>query len=107
MGLGKTIEIIAFLLDRLENNGSTSLILCPTSVISNWEHEIHKFAPSLNVYIHHGNSRKKDDNFIDNITDYKIVLTSYSLLQRDIKFLSQVNWDGIIAEIILQSRAGL
>ncbi|AGO60021.1 DEAD/DEAH box helicase [Ferroplasma acidarmanus] len=98
MGLGKTIEIIAFLLDRLENNGSTSLILCPTSVISNWEHEIHKFAPSLNVYIHHGNSRKKDDNFIDNITDYKIVLTSYSLLQRDIKFLSQVNWDGIIAD---------
>ncbi len=98
MGLGKTIEIIAFLVDRLKNNGSTSLILCPTSVISNWNHEIHKFAPSLRVYIHHGISRKKDDNFIDAITDYNIVLTSYSLLQRDIKFLAQVNWDGIIAD---------
>ncbi|EQD26736.1 Non-specific serine/threonine protein kinase [mine drainage metagenome] len=100
MGLGKTIEIIAFLLARLKTGkkGGVSLILCPTSVISNWEHEFKKFAPSLKVQVHHGLSRTRNNAFISDVLKYNIVLTSYALLHRDIEFLSTVKWDGVIAD---------
>ena len=50
MGLGKTIQTIAYLLAAKER---PSLVVCPTSVISNWEKELKKFSPSLKVYVHH------------------------------------------------------
>ncbi len=100
MGLGKTIEILAFLLHRTkkQKKGGVSLILCPTSVISNWVHEFSRFAPSLKIAVHHGPLRKKGDEFINDIVNSDILLTSYSLLQRDAEFLSQVKWDGVIAD---------
>ncbi len=100
MGLGKTIEVIAFLLNRIRNDGirGASLIICPTSVLSNWLHEIEKFAPELKAFIHQGALRWKDKAFIDNATNSDIVLTSYSVLQRDIQFISKVKWDGVIAD---------
>ncbi len=100
MGLGKTIEVIAFLLERRRKTKKTgvSLIVCPTSVISNWAHEIRKFSPSLKVGVHHGLSRNKDAEFISKLVDYDVIMTSYALLQRDIEFLSKVGWDGVIAD---------
>ncbi|MGC8515854.1 MAG: DEAD/DEAH box helicase [Thermoplasmata archaeon] len=100
MGLGKTVEVIAFLLERkrrIKNTG-VSLIVCPTSVISNWAHEIRRFSPSLKVGVHHGLSRDKEAAFINKAVDFDVILTSYALLQRDIEFLSKVRWDGVIAD---------
>jgi SNF2 family DNA or RNA helicase len=100
MGLGKTVEVISYILSRKEKNNfkGTSIIICPTSLIANWEHEIKKFAPSLNVLIHHGSKRKKDDDFISNIANFDIVLTSYSIATRDSSILRSLNWDGVIID---------
>ena len=100
MGLGKTVEIISLLLKRAEGkkDRGTTLVLSPTSVISNWLHEFNRFAPSLKVLAHHGALRSKGDNFIDVVVNYDVIVTSYSLLQRDFDFLSKIMWDGIIAD---------
>ncbi|EQD59303.1 SNF2-related domain protein [mine drainage metagenome] len=72
--------------------------MCPTSVISNWEHELKRFAPSLKVLVHHGSSRRKNDDFVDAVPNYNVILTSYALLHRDVEFLSVIKWDGVIAD---------
>ncbi|WP_415696831.1 SNF2-related protein [Erysipelothrix inopinata] len=81
MGLGKTLQVISYL-DTL-NPDKTSIVVCPSSVMLNWIDEIHKFAPHLNALAITGTQedRKK---LIQNIRDYKIVVTSYDFLRRDI-----------------------
>ena len=99
MGLGKTIQIIAYLLHRKQSkSGGVTLIVCPTSVVTNWLHELGKFAPTLKVLVHHGIDRRKEDAFISDLVGYDVVLTSYSLVQRDFQTISKVNWDGIVAD---------
>ena len=100
MGLGKTIEVISYILRRKENNNSngTTLIICPTSVITNWEHEINRFAPELNILIHHGIKREKGEALISSISKFNVVLTSYSIATRDYSTLVNGNWDGIIID---------
>ena len=100
MGMGKTIEVIAFLLKRHENmkKPGVTLVVCPTSVISNWLHEIKRFAPSIRTLVHHGNERMKQEELVNNIVNYDVVVTSYSLLSRDIESLSKITWEGIVAD---------
>ncbi|RCJ22456.1 helicase [Nostoc sp. ATCC 43529] len=100
MGLGKTIEFIAFLLhlkeqDALEN---PTLLVGPTSVLGNWEREVKKFAPSLKVLQYHGDKRPKGKAFIEAVKKHDIVITSYSLIHRDIKSLETVNWQIIVLD---------
>ncbi len=62
MGLGKTVEVAALLLhEREKRNGNhkPALVICPTSVVSNWQRELSRFAPDLRVLVHHGAARKK------------------------------------------------
>ncbi len=100
MGLGKTIEIISYMLKRHESqeNKGVTLVVCPTSVISNWVHELNKFAPSLRVHVHHGSDRMKEQELVDTIINYDVVITSYSLLTRDFNILYKINWEGIVAD---------
>jgi SNF2 family DNA or RNA helicase len=100
MGLGKTIQFIAFLLhlqeqDALEN---PTLLVCPTSVLGNWEREVNKFAPTLKVLQHHGDKRPKGKIFTETVKKYDLVITSYSLVQRDIKLLQTVNWQIVVLD---------
>ena len=100
MGLGKTIQFIAFLLhlqeqDALEN---PTLLVCPTSVLGNWEREVNKFAPTLKVLQHHGDKRPKGKTFTETVKKYDLVITSYSLVQRDIKLLQTVNWQIVVLD---------
>ncbi len=100
MGLGKTIQFIAFLLhlqeqDALEN---PTLLVCPTSVLGNWEREVNKFAPTLKVLQHHGDKRPKGKIFTETVNKYDLVITSYSLVQRDIKLLQTVNWQIVVLD---------
>ena len=62
MGLGKTVQLIAYLLHvhEKEDVQTPSLIICPTSVLGNWQKELAKFAPSLNVQTHYGTARTKE-----------------------------------------------
>ncbi|MHA1670841.1 MAG: DEAD/DEAH box helicase [Promethearchaeota archaeon] len=102
MGLGKTIQVIAFLcyLKKYypEKPGNV-IIICPTSILFNWHREIKKFAPSLEVMLHHGPSRIKDASGItDILKSHKIILTSYGTLRNDIDLLELINYRGIIVD---------
>lgn len=120
MGLGKTIQLIAYLLavkerengeferDGLEetaisrvrtaapNDGSgPALIICPTSVLGNWQKEIDRFAPGLKVYLHYGPNRLKEKAFSERALASDVVLTSYGLAHLDFSELSSLTWGTI------------
>ena len=98
MGLGKTPQTIAYLLhQRIHNGRKPALVVCPTSVVSNWQHELARFAPDLRVLIHHGTGREKE-NFAHQAVRHDIVITSYSLLHRDEKHLKEVGWGEVILD---------
>jgi hypothetical protein len=95
MGLGKTIMVIALALSEPR----TTLVVCPTSVIGNWEREIARFAPTLNVERHHGGGRAKTlEELTSRVNDRTIVLTSYGLLRRDRVLLSQLTWGRVVLD---------
>ncbi|BAQ62045.1 helicase [Geminocystis sp. NIES-3708] len=100
MGLGKTVQLIAFLLILKEQKLLTkpSLIVCPTSVLNNWEREIEKFAPSLKTIIHHGEQRSKEKVFLKEATKVDVIISSYALIYRDFDSLNMVEWQGIILD---------
>ncbi|MEN9871659.1 MAG: hypothetical protein RLZZ171_2651, partial [Cyanobacteriota bacterium] len=100
MGLGKTIQLIAFLLNLKQQKLLTkpTLLICPTSVINNWEREVKKFAPKLKAMIHHGNQREQGKAFAKIVKDKQLVITSYSLVHRDQKTLSGIDWQGIVLD---------
>ncbi|MGL6136333.1 MAG: SNF2-related protein, partial [Planktothrix sp.] len=100
MGLGKTIEFIAFLLHLKENNNLENpvLLVCPTSVLGNWEREVKKFSPTLQFIVHHGDKRAKGKNFAKAIQDQNLVITSYPLTFRDEKELQGVTWQGLVLD---------
>ncbi|MGK7873895.1 MAG: DEAD/DEAH box helicase [Xenococcaceae cyanobacterium] len=100
MGLGKTIELIAFMLnlkaqDALSN---PTLLVCPTSVLNNWEREVKKFSPTLSTLIHHGDKRSKGKAFAKAVKNKALVITSYPLVYRDEKTLEGVQWQGVVLD---------
>jgi len=99
MGLGKTIQVLASIQkDWEQNNRRPVLIICPTSVTGNWLKEAFRFTPDLPAIIHHGPKRKKGKSFRKETEDKAIVVSSYSLLHRDFKTLSKVDWSGIVLD---------
>ncbi|MDM9584171.1 SNF2-related protein [Nostoc sp. GT001] len=95
-----TVQFIAFLLhlkeqDALEN---PTLLVCPTSVLGNWEREVNKFAPSLKILQYHGDKRPKGKAFLEAVKKHDLIVTSYSLLHRDIKSLQSVSWQIIVLD---------
>ena len=97
MGLGKTIQTIAMWLYEREKLGVTgpALLICPTSVVGNWIHEIEKFGPSLRVVAHHGPNRLSGAEFTSAIKELDVIVTSYALLTRDKDDLLDVRWDSV------------
>ena len=85
MGLGKGIQLIAYLLSRA---GGPHLVVCPTSVVGNWERELNRFAPGLDVARFHGPDRPTDLHGWQGV-----VVTSYGTLRRDADPLVAVDWD--------------
>lgn len=80
MGLGKTIQVIALLLSAAQEG--TSLIVCPASLVYNWEHELSRFAPSLKTVTAAG-TRNERQELLERMEEYQVVITSYELLKRD------------------------
>jgi len=100
MGLGKTIQAIALLLyqrDTLQQH-APALLICPTSVVGNWLHEVQRFAPSLRALVHQGPERAQGDAFAAAAQQHELVLTSYPLLQRDRDTLTAVQWSTVILD---------
>jgi len=100
MGLGKTPQLIAFVL-HLHQQGtleSPTLVVCPTSVLGNWEREVKKFGPTLKVMVHHGDKRLKGKAFAKAVQEQHLVITSYPLVYRDVTTLEGVSWQGIVLD---------
>jgi len=101
MGLGKTIQAIALLLreqEALGNLPAPTLLICPTSVVTNWQREIQRFAPSLRAFIHRGAQRLRGEAFIEAAQSHDIVLTSYPLARLDAETMQRVHWLWVILD---------
>jgi superfamily II DNA or RNA helicase len=98
MGLGKSIQTLALFLERKPGQKTPALLICPTSVIGNWQREAQRFAPSLRVLVHHGATRTKSDKLLAEIQDYDVVIASYALAYRDEKLLRPIEWDGLVLD---------
>lgn len=103
MGLGKTIQIIATLLHHAEQKtwgGTPALLICPTSVLGNWERELRRFAPSLNIIRHHGRGRASDIKKLLKNTKGKptVILTTYVIARMDADMLSKTTWSHLVID---------
>lgn len=99
MGLGKTVQTLALIQrNRCSNERRPVLLVCPTTVVNNWQKEAKKFTPGLSVLVHHGIGRNKEDAFKKMVVDHAMVIMSYGLLFRDIKFLQEVDWAGVVLD---------
>ncbi len=95
MGLGKTIQTLCLLQWLKEQDRRTNLLVVPTSLIFNWQQEIAKFCPELNLYVHVGSERtKKSETF----GSPDILLTSYAILRRDKEMFADFNFDYFILD---------
>ena len=99
MGLGKTPQLLALL--AAEREGITrrsrrwpgpTLLVCPTSVVGNWQREAAKFTPDLRVLVHHGVDRSRGGAFATLARAHDLVLTTYALCMRDRDTLAEVAW---------------
>ncbi|MED1468976.1 DEAD/DEAH box helicase [Bacillus salipaludis] len=125
MGLGKTVQLISYLLKvkdlaheepALVEDGSrsrkrkkdaeeaaptvkaptkASLIICPTSVLGNWQKELERFAPEMDVYLHYGSNRLKEEAFLERVKNVDVVLTSYGLSHLDSDEFESAIWSTI------------
>ena len=97
MGLGKTVQLLALESLRREANNETgaSLLVCPMSLIGNWEAEAKKFAPHLRLYVHHGSGRHQS-SWDHVIANNDIVITTYSTLARDVETFVGHTWQRLI-----------
>lgn len=96
MGLGKTVQCITYLLGMREEGATgPALLICPTSVLGNWEKELQKFAPDLQVYVHYGSQRARGEEFAVRAAHADLVISSYSLAQLDLEELRGVQWEAI------------
>lgn len=105
MGLGKTIQLIAVLLherhEAQKAEGATvdpTLLIVPTSLIANWNRELHRFAPSLKAQIHHGADRPMGQAFVEQSNKHDVVITTYGLISRDRETLSARPWGRVVLD---------
>ncbi|WP_166027102.1 DEAD/DEAH box helicase [Streptomyces chilikensis] len=95
MGLGKTVQLIALHLlrrERGEATGGPTLVVCPASLLGNWEREVKRFAPGTPVRRHHGPGRG-----LEGVED-GFVLTTYGTMRLDAPQLAAVHWDLVVAD---------
>lgn len=96
MGLGKTVQALSFMEYFKKEQGTLkALVVCPTTLIYNWENEIKKFTPSLTYKIHHGGTRTRTK---EELTDHDVTITTYGTLRSDIKLLMSVELDYVILD---------
>ncbi|BDA75497.1 protein splicing site [Calothrix sp. PCC 7716] len=95
-----TVQFIALLLHFKEQQilEKPTLLVCPTSVLGNWEREFKKFAPTLKVLQYHGDKRPKGKQFETAVKKHDVLITSYSLVHRDLKLLQTVEWQTIVLD---------
>ncbi|MCW2923780.1 MAG: helicase [Thermoleophilia bacterium] len=102
MGLGKSVQALAAIQHAWEvapaGERRPSLIVCPTTVLTNWLRECERFTPDLPVVVHHGAGRASGAELAATVAPAAIVLTSYALLARDAEALREVDWHAVVLD---------
>ncbi|BCY07986.1 DEAD/DEAH box helicase [Actinoplanes sp. L3-i22] len=92
MGLGKTVQLLTLLLHRRDG---PALLICPLSVLGNWQREAARFAPALRVTVLHGADRSVS---VDSFDDVDLVLTTYATAVLDADKLAEISWDRVVLD---------
>ncbi|MFD8751997.1 DEAD/DEAH box helicase [Kitasatospora sp. NPDC059577] len=115
MGLGKTVQTLALLAvekaeqrpeqseqpeqpERSEAGTGPTLLVCPMSLVGNWQREAERFAPALRRYVHHGAGRLGADRLAEAVRGADLVITTYGLVQRDLAALRAIRWRRVVAD---------
>jgi len=119
MGLGKTAQLLALLVEERTRGAEAparqgasiaskrrtvsptlgpTLVLCPMSLVGNWQREAARFAPKLSVYVHHGPDRLHGNAFTRHAGTVDLVLSTYGLAVRDQSLLATVPWRRMVLD---------
>ncbi|MEO6583260.1 MAG: SNF2-related protein, partial [Ferruginibacter sp.] len=96
MGLGKTVQALSMLEYYKSLDGTLkAIVVCPTTLIYNWQNEVKKFTPTLTYTIHHGNARSRSPQ---ELQQSNIIITTYGTLRSDIQMLLKIPFDYVILD---------
>ncbi|HJY74646.1 MAG TPA: DEAD/DEAH box helicase, partial [Streptosporangiaceae bacterium] len=97
MGLGKTIQLLSLIAAQAPQAGPT-LLVCPMSLVGNWQREAARFTPDLRVHVHHGADRLDAEGFAAAAAKADLVITSYGVATRDRAALSTLTWARVVCD---------
>ena len=96
MGLGKTVQTLSFFQHYFnEYPNAHFMVVCPTTLMYNWEAEIRKFTPDLKHFIHHGPKRTSASKTFN---EYQIIITTYGTMRSDIKMFKDYEFDYVVLD---------
>mgnify|MGYP002336055475 CR=1 FL=1 len=98
MGLGKTVQLLALMCGEFSQEPGPTLLVCPMSLVGNWEREAARFAPGLRVHVHHGAERPKGKAFHAVVAESDLVVTTYGLVIRDLDALAEMSWRRVVLD---------
>lgn len=100
MGLGKTVQLLAMeaVQRQQDPDAGPTLLLCPMSLVGNWQREAAKFAPGLRVYAHHGSTRLRGEALDELLGQTDVVVTTYGIATRDIDELAGYRWNRVVLD---------
>jgi len=102
MGLGKTIQLLSLLAHEREGKGkgapASTLLVCPMSLVGNWQREAARFTPDLSVHVHYGADRLTGDELTPALKAADLVITTYGIAARDRDALSAVRWGRVVCD---------
>jgi SNF2 family DNA or RNA helicase len=102
MGLGKTVQVLTLLEQERAETGrrriDPTLLICPMSLVANWQREAERFTPRLKVHVHHGSERLEGSEFEREVKGVHLVITTYALALRDREQLGEVSWRRIVID---------
>jgi SNF2 family DNA or RNA helicase len=107
MGLGKTAEALCLVTSEMKSGSAApgeaagptpTLVVCPMSVVGNWEREAARFTPELRVHVHHGSDRLRGDALTEALSGADLVITSYGIATRDREALARVSWARVVCD---------
>jgi superfamily II DNA or RNA helicase len=97
MGLGKTIQLLSLVAGQ--PGGRPTLLVCPMSLVGNWQREAARFTPDLRVHVHHGADRLDGESLAALLAEgADLVITTYGVATRDQAALGQVNWARVVCD---------
>ena len=117
MGLGKTVQLLGLMAHERENGAvglagespeghgvacstvrKPSLLICPMTLVGNWEQEAAKFTPELKVHVHHGGDRLSGEELVEALEAADLVITTYGVAVRDREELAKVAWGRVVCD---------